>query len=209
MLKVTYNLTIGTWSVNSDDNLKTEFIELETNLSLTSPQGYCRISVYSPPAGQPGLLEGVVTEAAGALGLGEAGGESLAVQIRGEEIKAGDLIAIELTVGDVSETVMTAEVESINSSFGQTKITGRTGMQKLANARLNQVYENQTLSQIVNDLAGQAGVSVGEIETGNTYPCYVVHEAKSLLAHIRELAMRDGLDIYFFKKTCNHLDYLW
>ncbi|MEO0069425.1 MAG: hypothetical protein ABIK18_01350 [candidate division WOR-3 bacterium] len=92
---------------------------------------------------------------------------------------------------------MTADVQSIESSFGQTKIVGTTGKQKLANTRINQVYENQTLRQIVENLSRQAEVETGEIETGSSYPYFIAHESKNLLKHICELAMRDGLDVYF------------
>lgn len=195
MLHVDYNLNVGTWSVNSADDPRTELNRLETSLSLNSPNDTCGISVYAPPSGS---LAGQTTQAAGALGLGgEGGAGTFSVQVRGDEIQYGDPITIELTSGEVSDKVMTAEVASIISSFSQTKITGRTGMQKLANTCLNQVYENQSLRQIVNDLAGQAEVDMGEIETGSTYPYFVVNESKNLLKYIRELAMREGMDLYF------------
>jgi hypothetical protein len=136
--------------------------------------------------------------AGGALGLG--GGkkeETFSVQVRGNAIKHADQIEVELTAGDRSAKVMTGDVQRVESSFGQTQIVGATGKLKLANARLNQVYENQTLRQIVVDLTGQADVDTGEIETGNSYSYFIVHESKSLLKQIRELAIRDGLDVYF------------
>ncbi|MCK4790719.1 MAG: hypothetical protein KAV87_43690 [Desulfobacteraceae bacterium] len=198
MEKVSYDLKIGEWQVNSDEELHTEFIELEIVLSLDSISDACQISVYAPSQVQAGMVEGLATEAAGELGFGgEGGGESVSVQVRGNQITYGDPMSIELSVGDVSNKIMTAKVQKIDSSFGLTTITGRTGMQKLATTRLNQIYENQSLSQIVNDLAGLAGVDTGEIETGNTYPYFVVHESKSLLKHIREQAIREGMDVYF------------
>jgi hypothetical protein len=198
MFTVTCNLSIGAWAANSADNPLTEFVELETSLSLGSAGDFCRLCVYAPPGGQAGLVEGLATEAAGALGLGgEGGGKGFSVQVRGNDIKPGDPISIELKSGDVSDTVMTAEVQSVKSSFGTTVIEGRTGAQKLADTRLNQVYENQTLNQIVNDLAGQADVDTGNIETGTTYSYFVVHESRNLLKHIREMARREGMDVYF------------
>lgn len=198
MMKITYNLSIDNWTVNSTDDKRTELIELETDLSLDSPNDACRISIYAPIGGGVGAIEGLATEAAGALGFGgEVGEEAFSVQVRENAVKYGDPISIELSVGDLSDKVVTAEVQNIYSTFGLTKIIGRTGMQKLANTRLNQVYENQSLSQIVNDLASQGGVHTGEVETGSTYPYFVVHESKNLLKHIRELAMREGMDVYF------------
>jgi len=93
--------------------------------------------------------------------------------------------------------VLTAEVQAIESALGLTKITGITGKQKLSRTRLNQVYENQTLGQIVNNLAEQADVATGEIETGSTYSYFVVHETSNFLQQICALARRDGLDFYF------------
>ena len=196
MLQIRYAISIGNWLVNSADNPLTELISLDIKLGVNLPSDICRILVYAQPAPQPGLLEQAVGAAAGALGFGEEE-KAFSIQICGNDIKPGDPITIELTSGDASDKVMTAEVECINSSFGQTKITGRMGMQKLANTRLNLVYENQTLNQIVSDLAGQASVSTGQIETGSNYPYLVVHESKNLLKHILELAMREGMDLYF------------
>lgn len=196
MPHVTYQLMVANWSINSGDDPRTEFIELETKLSTYSPADSCRVLVYAPPAAQPGLLEQAVSEAGSALGIA-AEEEAFSVQIRGNEIKPADQITVELTAGEQSTKVITAEVQSVRSSLGQTKIFGVTGMQKLVDSRLNQVYENQSLNQIVNDLASQVGIATGQIETGATYSYYVVHECKSVLAHIRELAMRDGFDVYF------------
>jgi phage protein D len=196
MDKVSYKLTIGTYSINSADDPRTELVALETSASLNSAGDSCHLYVYAPPAPKPGLLEQAVTAAAGALGVG-GGEESFAVQVRGENVKHGDLISVELTAGGSSAKVMTAEVHSITSSLGQTKITGRTGLEKLANVRLNHTYENQSLSQIVRDLAGQAGITTGEVATGSTYPYLLVHEWRNLLSQLRELARRDGLDLYF------------
>jgi hypothetical protein len=199
MAKISYNISIGSWSVNSAEDPRTELAELETQMSLNSPNDSCRISVYAPPAPQPSLLEQAIGAATSALGFGGSGGEkekAFSVQIRGNDIKQGDPVTIELTAGEKSVQVMAAEVQQIQSSLGQTEIVGVTGLQKLAQARLNQGYENQSLSQIVQDIAGQVGVSTGEIETGNTYPYLAIHDGKSLLTHIVELAKREGLDVY-------------
>jgi hypothetical protein len=69
---------------------------------------------------------------------------------------------------------------------------------------VNQVYSNQTLGQIVKDLANQAAVNAGNIDTGSTYPYFVAHESRSVLAHIRQLAALEGMDVYF--DTSNQLN---
>lgn len=192
MLKVTYKLTVGSWSINSDDDPRTEFVALETHLSMDSPMDSFRVSLYAPCAAPGGPLAG----AAGALG-GGTGQEGFSVQIRGNDVAEGDRISIQLTNGDLSETVMTAEVQSIDSCFGRTRIIGKTGVQKMTNTCINQVYENQSMSAIISDLTGQADVTTGTIDTGATYPYLVVHESKNLYNVIRELAMAEGMDVYF------------
>lgn len=201
MQRVDYKLSIAGWSADSTQDPKTELVELETFASMDSPVSGCRIALYAPPAPQPGLLQQVIGAATAALGLGGGGGASgppaFSVDVRGKKVKFGDSISIELTAGDNSDSVSKADVQSIQSSFGLTAITGATGMQKLAAARVNQVYSNQTLGQIAKDLAGQAGADTGNIEDGSSYPYFVAHESRSVLAHIRELASLDGMDVYF------------
>lgn len=197
MKNISYKLTLAGWVVDSADDAKTELVELAVQSALGSPFDYGRVAVYAPPGSQPGLLEQAIGAAAGALGFGGGGEESFSVRVRGNAIKHRDRLTIELTAGDRSGTVITVDVQSIESSLGQTQITGVTGKQQLANTRLNQVYENHTLRQIVEDVTGQAEVETGEIETGSSYSYFAVDESKSLLQHIRALALRDGLDVYF------------
>ena len=198
MQKVSYKITIGGWSINSADSPQTELTELMISYFLKTPNCICQITVYAPSPQQPSLLDQAVTEATSALGLGDSNGEeSFSIQVRGNNIKPDDPITIELTSGNKSGKIMTAEVNSICSTLGQTTISGTTGMQKLVSNRLNQIYENQSLKQIISDLASQVGVSTGEIEEGSTYPYFVVNETKNVFAHIKELAMRDGMDFYF------------
>ena len=197
MDKLYYKLSIGGWSVDSANDPRTELIELDTRMAISPLSDYGRLSIYAPPAPQPGLLEQAVGAAAGALGLGGAEEETLSVQVRGNAIKLGDQLTVELTAGSRTGKVITADLRSISSSLGETRIAASTAKQSLAIARLNQIYENQSMDQIVKDLAGQTGVQTGDVDTGSTYPYFVVHESKSVLSHIQSLALRDGLDLYF------------
>ncbi len=193
---------IGTWLINSADDPHTELILLEAHHSTDILGDSCRVAIYAPSARNKSLLDeaaGAAMEmAGGVLGLNDGSAEkAFSIQVRGNAINPGDPVTIELAVGDRSNKVITADVQSITSSFRQTVITGTTGKQKLANTRLNQIYENRTMFQIVKDLASQAEAEMGDVATGSTYAYFVVHESKSLLRHIRELAIRDGLDLYF------------
>jgi phage protein D len=197
MLKATYKLSVAGWSVDSASDPRTELIQLDVLRALNVPSDHCRITAYAPE-GKPSALEQLAGAAASAVGLASGGGASsgFSVHVRGQQVAQSDAVTIELTAGDVSDTVMTAEVQSVESSFGEITLTGRTGMQKLATTRINQVYEKQTMNQIVTDLAQQAGVQVGTVDNGSTYQYLVAHESKSVLRIILELARREAMDVF-------------
>ncbi|HLA10970.1 MAG TPA: hypothetical protein VJ023_10290 [Pyrinomonadaceae bacterium] len=197
MDSISYKITVGGWSVDSADDPKTELLALDVRLGMNSTHDSARLAVYAPPAPQPGLLEQVVGAAAGALGLGGEEEESFSVQVRGNPIKHGDTLTIELAAGDRSGKVITTEVQSIESSLGQTTIVGSTSKRKIAGVRINQIYENQSLDQIIKDLASQAGINTGDIATGSSYSYLVADESRSVLKQIVDLATRDGMDVYF------------
>jgi len=198
MIKVAYKLSIGSWSVDSADDPKTELLSLETRLAMNSSHDVVRVVVYAPPAPQPGLLDQAAGAATEALGLG--GGEeekSFSIQVRGNAIKHGDKLTVDLTAGDRSGRVITAEVQSIVSSLGQTTIVGATGKRKIATSRISQVYENQSVDQIVRDFASQAQIDVGDVAAGSSYPYLVADDSRNFLRQVGELARRDDLDLYF------------
>lgn len=198
MQKVNYTLTIAGWSVDSADDPRTELIELVTHASMLSPTDYCRASVYALPKPAAGLVTQGIGAAAGALGVGgSSSGSQLPIQVRGKQLQHGDDIEISFGVGDTSATVMTAQITSFAAAPQYLQVSGGTGMQELTAARLNQVYVNRSLRQIVSDLCSQVDVEMGNVATGSTYPYVVVHESKSVFVHMRELARREGLDMYF------------
>ncbi len=203
MLRVGYKLEIGGWSVDSAADPRTELVGLETRLAMGSPTDGCRLEVFAPPAPRGGLVGPAAGAAAGALGGG--GGAAFSVAVRGEAVEPGDRLTVELTAGERSAKAVTAEVQAVRSTLGRTDVFGATGAARLARARLNRVYENQTLRQIADDLAGQAGVQSGGGDTGSTYPYLVVDESRSVGAHLHALARRDGLDLYFDPDNQLHL----
>ena len=195
MHTISCNIGIANWLVDSADDPLGEFLGLATCLSMNSPDNDCRISVFVNAGQQSGLTGQISGRMSGAPGLN--GGETaFNLQIGGNDISPGDPVTVELTAGEVSSKVMTAEVQSMASSLYQTRITGATVMERLTRTRLNQVYENQSLNQIVSDLASQAGVDTGQIDTGSTYSYFVVEERRTLLDHVRQLALCDGMDVY-------------
>jgi len=197
MDNATYKISINDWSVSSADDPRGEVLRLETRSGLGDPTSCCDLLLYLVPPPKPDLLGQAIGAATDALGLGDAGGEpAFSISVRGTEVKHGDTVTIELANGDRSATVMTATVASVHSTLEYTRVIARTALQTLAGTRVNHTYQNQSVQQIVKDLAQQASIDVGDIDTGSTYPCLLVHESKSLLGAITDLGKREGLDVY-------------
>jgi hypothetical protein len=198
-MKVGYAMKIGGWSVDSSQDSKTEVLRIDVRRSLDAAGEHGRLVLYAPPKPKPGLLEQAAGEALSAVGLGgaAAGAPAFSVDVRGQKIAHGDPITVSLTAGDVSGTVLTATVQNISSSLETTVIDGQTGVRKLAATRVNRTYQNRTLQQIAQDLASAAGVQTGTLDNGATYPYIVVHDGSSVLSQLRDLARREGADVWF------------
>jgi hypothetical protein len=201
-LTTSVKLGIGDWSIDLEADARTELLALETIAAIDRPIDACRVTLYAQPPvgggdeGVAGALTSTVGAAASMLGDG-SGASAASVEVRGKSLKHGDSVTVELAAGDVSGRVMTAELQAIGLGLETLTLVGRTGYQRLAATRIDQVYENQTLGQIVRDLCSQAGVQAGQIDTGAKYPYLVVHESRPILRTIRELARREGLDVWF------------
>jgi hypothetical protein len=198
VLKVGYRVSIGGLQLDSAADPRTELVAVDAFRAVNTAADYCRITLYAPPAPKPDLLSQAIGAAASALGLGnEAGGdEGASIVVRGETIRHGSPIEIELSVGDRSARVMTAQVDGLGSSLERTTLVGRSALQTLAATRLNAVYQNQSTGQIVRDAASQAGVEVGQVATGTTWPYLVIDETRPLLRHLRDLARREDSDLF-------------
>jgi hypothetical protein len=197
-----YTVKINDWQVSSADDARGEVLRLETRAALADPTSCCELLLYVVPPPKKSLLDQAVGAAAGAasdaLGLGGGGGgePAFSISVRGSDVRHGDTVVIEIANGDRSATVMTATVESIQSTLEYTRVVARTALHTLATTRINHTYQNQSVQQIVKDIAEQAGVEAGDIDTGSTYPCLFVHESISALAAVTDLAKREGFDVY-------------
>jgi phage protein D len=198
-MRVAYKLSVGGWSIDSAADPRTELLEADVSLRLNSPGDRCELILFAPPPPAPDLQGQAIAAASSLVGLGgvAAAPPAPSVPVRGVDFKHGDAVGLELAADDVSAAVVTASVQSFESSPTTLSIVARTGVQKLADARLDQVYENQTTASIVRDVAAQAGVTAGDVGGDRTWPYVVVDRSRSALRHLEELASREGADLYF------------
>ncbi len=111
----------------------------------------------------------------------------------------GDAGSVSLGYSDAAaETVFTGQVEAVGRSIhGATHVVASNGGALLSRLRINQSYEQQKAGDIVQDLAGRAGVSAGSVEAGVTFPFYVVDDRRTAYQHIAALARKCGFSAYF------------
>jgi phage protein D len=99
---------------------------------------------------------------------------------------------------DEAVTVFSAVIDQVASSLhGFSRISAVNGGAALAGLRINQSYEQQTAGDIVNDLAGQAGVDTDTVESGVELPFYVIDDRWNAYQHIARLAGQSGFCAYF------------
>jgi hypothetical protein len=97
-----------------------------------------------------------------------------------------------------TELVFTAMVDHISANLhGSRRFQGVNGGQLLSRLRINQSYEQQSAGDIVNDLAGQAGVDIDTVESGVDLPFYVLDDRSNAHEHIAALARKSGYLVWF------------
>jgi phage protein D len=119
-------------------------------------------------------------------------------QVGGLEAARGDEVAIELGYAEDGglTQVMVGTVVTVEPGLTRTRAVAHSAAAALLRTFVEQTYESQTASEIVRDLAGQAGVDVDTAEDGISFPAYVVHGRCSAHRHMHDLAELCGFDLY-------------
>ncbi|MEZ5401865.1 MAG: hypothetical protein R2729_19480 [Bryobacteraceae bacterium] len=101
-------------------------------------------------------------------------------------------------VDDESLTlVFTGKVVCAEPNLHSTRVVALSPAQALLESRMEQTFEFKTAGEIVEELAGAAGVTVAQAEAGTLFPAWVVDGRKSLYAHMRDIADTVGYDLFF------------
>lgn len=108
----------------------------------------------------------------------------------------GDPLVVRLGYADAMETVFTGTVSRVAHALGRIEIEGAGGFARLAEARLNLVYEQRAAGDVVKDVLGQMGLTARQVENGITLPAFALHDGASAWAHLAELARRCGFDFW-------------
>jgi hypothetical protein len=108
----------------------------------------------------------------------------------------GDEVTVELGWEDGAETVFTGAVEAVADGVAETEIVCLSGMVKLARARGDRAFVNQSAGKVVKALADDAGVETETIEDGIDLPVYFADSTHSFYSHAAVLRRRCGFDLY-------------
>ncbi|MEM7509286.1 MAG: hypothetical protein AAF388_00055 [Bacteroidota bacterium] len=108
----------------------------------------------------------------------------------------GDEVVVELGQAEELEKVFTGTISQVHWTFKQVHITASSSFQHLLAQRINSYFEKPSAADIVKELAQDAGVEIGQVETGLTFDFYTIGDQHSGYEQLRYLADQCGVDLY-------------
>lgn len=123
----------------------------------------------------------------------------MAANAEAPQVAPGEVGTISLGYGDsAAELVFTAIVHDVSHNIAGTRqLKGTNGGESLSRLRINQSYEQQSASDLVGDLVGQAEVDIDVVEPGIDLPFYVIDDRYNAYEHIHRLARKSGYIAHF------------
>lgn len=105
---------------------------------------------------------------------------------------AGDPASLVLDSGEHGETVFTGTIDSVHRGFDEIGVVALDAGGMLARCRPSVTYEQITAGTVIRNLAGDAGVDVGEVEDGAELTFYVADPTRTAWEHVARLAAWGG-----------------
>lgn len=105
----------------------------------------------------------------------------------------GSRLVIALGSEGNEEDVWSGEITGTAAGADAVALDGLEGTVALSRQRVSQAYLNQSVADIVRDLAGSAAVD--EVSGATTLPAYFVDDRRSVWAHLLELARIVDADV--------------
>ncbi len=112
------------------------------------------------------------------------------------DLKREDPVTVSLGYENDLQAVFAGSLDSLERGVSQIRTHSLGGCLKLLDLRVNEIYTDQTAGDIVNDLAGKAGLDVDEVQDGLDLPSYYVDNSHNAYDHVRGLAERCAFDVY-------------
>ena len=129
-------------------------------------------------------------------GMGGAA-ESLEVDLAQRQgVAPGDAATLALGYDGSTETVFTGTVVEVRPGLQGTRVLALGRLDALLRLRLARRWDSRSAGSLVRDLAGEAGLSTGQVDDGPTLPSYAVDMRQTAAAHLQGLAERLGFDLF-------------
>lgn len=129
-------------------------------------------------------------------GMGGAA-EALEVDLAQRQgVAPGDTATLALGYDGSTETVFTGTVVEVRPGLQATRVLALGRMDALLRLRLARRWDSRSAGSLVRDLAGEAGLSTGQVDDGPTLPSYAVDMRLTAAAHLQGLADRLGFDLF-------------
>lgn len=110
----------------------------------------------------------------------------------------GGEVTIEL--GDTGDNTLTQVIKGtitdMTPGIKTRRVIGHNAAWSLLRQYADETIESKNAGQIVRDLAGRAGVTVAEAESGISLPAYVIDGRRNAYHHMQYLAELCGFDLY-------------
>jgi hypothetical protein len=103
--------------------------------------------------------------------------------------------ALTLSLGEDDEVVLTGMVSTVSNRPDRAVIEGLDATGPLSRTRVSTTFRDQSIGDIVRDLAGRAGVTTDTVEGDLTLQAYSIDNRRSLWRHLTELALLTGADL--------------
>lgn len=117
-------------------------------------------------------------------------------QVSGFQPQRDDDAKIELGFEDELTQVMVGKVVTADSGLTTRRVIGHGAARLLLAANAGETFLDMTAGQIVENLAGRAGVPVNRAESGIRFPAYAIDGRRNLYRHLHDLADLCGFDLY-------------
>src|SRR5262245_16339281 len=190
-----FELKLGTLTVSSAE-MPAELVSLDVYRALGAAMDYCCVRVFLQPPQSRGDLVDLAQSAIGEIAGAVSGSSSASTSVRGTALKLGDSVSLKLTAAEDDAQVFSGELWAFAATHATLELVASSGGYLLARARSNEVLEQASASDAIQRLASAAGITVGTVDSGRTYPYLVLADHVSTLAHARTLAQAEGLDLF-------------
>lgn len=109
--------------------------------------------------------------------------------------QVGDTLSIALGERDAEQDQLTGQVSAVRHSLRSVTLEGLGASAVLSRTFVAQTFLNQSVGQIVRDLAGSASISIDQVQADLQLGAWHVDSSRPVWSHLQQLARLSGADL--------------